>query len=99
MWWIDSATDHEDDLAGRSGLSAARTRVDMMAAQFGLDREALERYPGLVFALAENCAQCHQARQCQSAIAGGKALPDRFCPNADTYRGLMTGFMGVDSGS
>ena len=66
----------------------ARERLLAMAARFGLGEDEIDRHRGLALEIAETCALCGQARECQRALEGHGDLPAETCPNAAVYRML-----------
>ncbi len=71
-----------------SSDEGTRTRMEVLAAQFGVTPAMIDADRGLALELAETCGHCKFARACQNAIDLGVDFDTARCPNAAIYKGM-----------
>lgn len=77
-----SRVDYQRLVTSKDGT---RSRMEVLAARFGVTPEMIDADRGLALELAETCGHCHCAKACQNAIDLGVDFNTERCPNASIY--------------
>jgi hypothetical protein len=62
-----------------------RTRMEALAARFGVTPRQIDRDRGMALELAETCGHCSESSACQRALDGKGTFETARCPNAARY--------------
>lgn len=77
-----SRTDFTRLITSKDGT---RTRMETLAARFGVTPAMIDADHGLALELATTCGHCQSAKACQNAIELGVDFNTNRCPNASIY--------------
>lgn len=71
-----------------SSADGTRTRMEVLAARFGVTPAMIDADRGLTLELAETCGHCKCAKACQNAIDLGADFDTSLCPNETIYKDM-----------
>ncbi len=71
-----------------SSSVGTRSRMEALAAQFGVTPAVIDADRGLALELAETCGHCQSANACQNSMDLGVDFDAAHCPNAVIYKDM-----------
>jgi len=81
----DMGFTHSDYRYLVTSKDGTRTRMEALAARFGVTPQMIDAHLGLSLELARTCGHCPNSKACQNALDLGVDMDTALCPNATIY--------------